>query len=90
MSPTLIGIIAAAAGLAAGVAGGYRYRRNFTEAKIGRSEKFAEEQLAEAMRKAEEMKTKADEYKKEQILATKEEILSLKDELDKEVKDRRN
>ncbi len=90
MGPTLIGIIAAVVGIAAGALGGYKYRQSYTENKIGRSEKFAEEQLEEAKRKAEEMKTKADEYKKEQILSTKEEILTLKDELDKEVKDRRS
>ena len=77
---TILGIILAAAGLGAGAAGGYIYRRNYTETKIGRSERFAEEQLEEAKRRAEEMKTKADDYKKEQILAAKEEILTLKDE----------
>ena len=86
----IIPIITAVAGLAAGAAGGYIYRRNATEQKIGRSEQFAEEQLAEAKRKAEEVKTKAEEWSKEKILSTKEEILSLKDELDKEVKDRRS
>ncbi|MBR5009729.1 MAG: DUF3552 domain-containing protein, partial [Clostridia bacterium] len=90
MSDVLIGIIAAVSGLGIGALGGYKYRRNLIETKIGRSEKFAEEQLQEAVRKSEEVKAKADEYRKEQILATKEEILSLKDELDREVKDRRN
>ena len=47
MSDVLIGIIAAVSGLGLGALGGYKYRKNLTETKIGRSEKFAEEQLQE-------------------------------------------
>jgi len=77
-----IPIISAVAGLAAGVLGGFVYRKNITEAKIGRSEQLAKQLLDDASRKAEDKK-------KEALLAAKEEILALKSDLDKEVKDRR-
>ena len=79
----LIPIVTAVAGAAAGVAGGFVYRRNVTEKKIGRTEEFAKELLEDATRKA-------DEKKKEAILAAKEEIIGLRSELDKEIKDRRS
>ena len=79
----LIPIVTAVAGAAAGVAGGFVYRKNVTEKKIGRTEEFAKELLEDATRKA-------DEKKKEAILAAKEEIIGLRSELDKEIKDRRS
>ena len=79
----LVPIVTAVVGAAAGVAGGFVYRKSVTEKKIGRTEEFAKELLEDATRKAEEKK-------KEAILAAKEEIITLRSELDKEVKDRRS
>ena len=64
-------------GAAAGAFGGYTYRRNTMEKKIGRNEEFARNLLEDANRKA-------DEYKKEKILEAKEEILKAKAENDRE------
>ncbi|MBR4443909.1 MAG: DUF3552 domain-containing protein, partial [Clostridia bacterium] len=69
--------------LAAGVAVGFLYRQNVTEKKIGRTEEYANNLLAEATHKAEEKK-------KEAILEAKEEVIRLRSELDKEVRDRRS
>ncbi|MDD3409886.1 MAG: ribonuclease Y [Eubacteriales bacterium] len=66
----------------AGVAGGYYYRKQASEKKIGRTEEYAKTLLDDAMRKA-------DEKKKETILEAKEEVLRLKTELDRECRDRR-
>ena len=82
MSP-IIAIIVALIALAAGGFGGYLYRKNVMEKKIGRTEEFAKHLLDEATRKAEDKK-------KEAILSAKEEIISLKSDLDKEVRDRRS
>ena len=82
MSP-IIAIIVALIALAAGGFGGYLYRKNVMEKKIGRTEEFAKNLLDEATRKAEDKK-------KEAILSAKEEIISLKSDLDKEVRDRRS
>ncbi len=68
--------------LCAGIAIGFIYRKNVSEAKIGRSEAYAKELLEDATRKAEEKK-------KETVLAAKEEVLRLKSDLDKEIYDRR-
>ncbi|MBE5779941.1 MAG: ribonuclease Y [Clostridiales bacterium] len=75
-------ILIAAATAVAGIAGGYQYRKQASEKKIGRTEQYAKNLLEEAQRKA-------DEKKKETILEAKEEVLRLKTELDKECKDRR-
>lgn len=82
MSPIIASIVALIA-LAAGGFGGYLYRKNVMEKKIGRTEEFAKNLLDEATRKAEDKK-------KEAILSAKEEIISLKSDLDKEVRDRRS
>ncbi len=81
MSPVVCVIIALAA-LVVGAVLGFMYRKNVSEAKIGRSETYAKELLEDATRKAEEKK-------KETILAAKEEVLRLKTDLDKEIYDRR-
>ncbi len=81
MSPIVCVLIALVA-LAVGAAIGFTYRKNVSEAKIGRSEAYAKELLDDATRKAEEKK-------KETILAAKEEVLRLKSDLDKEIYDRR-
>ncbi len=74
--------LAVVAGLAAGSAGGYLYRKNVQEKKLGRTEEYARNLLDEAQRRAEEKK-------KESILEAKEEIIRLKNELDREIRDRR-
>jgi len=79
----LIVIIAAILALAAGAAGGYFYRQNVMEKKIGRTEEFARNLIEESTRKAEDKK-------KEAILEAKEEIIRLKSDLDKEIRDRRS
>lgn len=79
----IISTICALVALAVGLAGGFLYRQNVMEKKIGRTEEFAKNLLDEATRKAEEKK-------KETILEAKEEVLRLKSELDKEIRDRRN
>ena len=64
-------------GGAAGAFGGYTYRKQGTEKKIGRTEEYAKHLYDDAVRKA-------DEYKKEKILEAKEEILKEKAESDRE------
>ena len=83
MPTLLIIIITALIAIAAGAAGGYFYRQNVMEKKIGRTEEFARNLLEESKRKAEDKK-------KEAILEAKEEIIRLKSDLDKEIRDRRN
>ena len=82
MENTIITIIVVLIALAAGGLGGFLYRKNIMERKIGRTEEFAQNLLDDATRKAEDKK-------KEAILSAKEEIISLKSDLDKEVRDRR-
>ncbi len=79
----VIGTICALITLAIGLVVGFLYRQNVTEKKIGRTEEYASNLLAEATHKAEEKK-------KEAVLEAKEEIIRLKSELDQEVRDRRN
>ena len=76
MHPVLWILIAVAAA-AAGVFGGYTYRKNFTEKKIGRTEEMAKRLYDDAVKKAED-------YKKEKVLEAKEEILKAKAENDRE------
>ena len=80
--PTIVWILLLLAAAAAGGYGGYLYRKNVAEKKIGRTEEYAKKLLDDATRKAED-------NKKEMILAAKEEILHLKSELDKESRARR-
>ena len=82
MSP-IIAIILIIVALVIGTAVGFLYRQNVTEKKIGRTEEYANNLLAEATHKAEEKK-------KEAILEAKEEVIRLRSELDKEVRDRRS
>jgi ribonucrease Y len=81
MNPAL-GIVIAVITAVLGAAGGYAYRKQTSEKKIGRTEEYAKNLLDDAMRKA-------DERKKETILEAKEEVLRLKTELDRECRDRR-
>ncbi len=81
MNPILIILIALVTAVA-GSLGGYVYRKQSAEKKIGRTEEYARNLLDDAMRKAEEKK-------KETILEAKEEVLRLKTELDRECRDRR-
>ena len=80
--PTIVWILLVLVAAAAGGYGGYLYRKNVAEKKIGRTEEYAKKLLDDATRKAED-------NKKEMILAAKEEILHLKSELDKESRARR-
>ncbi|MGN0764061.1 MAG: ribonuclease Y [Aristaeellaceae bacterium] len=76
--PTIIwALLALLLGGGAGCAGGYAYRRNIAEKKIGRTEEYARHLYDDAVRKA-------DEYKKEKVLEAKEEILRAKAENDRE------
>ena len=81
MNPLVTILIAVIAALIAYI-GGYLYRKQAAEKKIGRTEAYAKNLLDDAMRKA-------DERKKETILEAKEEVLRLKTELDRECRDRR-
>lgn len=78
----IVAIIVAVAAAALGAAGGYLYRKQAGEKKIGRTEEYAKNLLEDAQRKA-------DEKKKETILEAKEEVLRLKTELDRECRERR-
>lgn len=64
----IVAIIVAVAAAALGAAGGYLYRKQAGEKKIGRTEEYAKNLLEDAQRKA-------DEKKKETILEAKEEVL---------------
>ena len=77
-----VAILIAIVTAALGAWGGYQYRRQASEKKIGRTEEYAKNLLEDAQRKA-------DEKKKETILEAKEEVLRLKTELDRECRDRR-
>ena len=82
MASFIFTFLAIVVALAAGGAGGYMYRKNVQEKKIGRNEEFARNLLDEAQKRAEEKK-------KESILEAKEEVIRLKNELDREIRDRR-
>ena len=89
MSPIIWILLILAATAAAGL-GGYIYRKNYVETKIGRTEDMARRLYDDAVKKAEE-------YKKEKVLEAKEEILKAKAESDreraeneKEMRERRN
>ena len=81
MSP-FIAILIAIVTAAVGMIGGYVYRKQSGEKKIGRAKEYAKNLLEDALRKA-------DEKKKETVLEAKEEVLRLKTELDREMRDRR-
>ncbi|MDO4483883.1 MAG: ribonuclease Y [Clostridia bacterium] len=73
-----------------GAFGGYTYRKNETEKRIGRTEEYAQRLYEDAVKKAED-------FKKEKVLEAKEEILKAKAENDrekaendKEMRERRN
>ena len=70
MNP-IVAILIAVFTAFAGCVGGYAYRKQASEKKIGRTEEYAKNLLDDAMRKA-------DERKKETILEAKEEVLRLK------------
>lgn len=83
MSPLILAVIVGIVVCPLGFLGGFIYRKNSIENRIGRSEEYAKNLLEDAKRKA-------DDKKKETILEAKEEIIRLKSELDKEIRDRRN
>ena len=89
LSP-IVWILLIAAAAACGVLGGFAYRKNIVEKKIGRTEEMAKRLYDDAVKKAED-------YKKEKVLEAKEEILKAKAESDreraeseKEMRERRN
>ena len=77
--PILIGVVAIAVGCIAG----YFFRRNISEAKIGKTEDTVKRMLDEAQAKAENVK-------KETLLEAKEEVHRLRNEFDRESRERRN
>ena len=86
----IVWILIALVAAACGCLGGYTYRKNYVENKIGRTEDMAKRLYDDAVKKAED-------YKKEKVLEAKEEILKAKAESDrekaeneKEMRERRN
>ena len=75
--PIWLSILLILAGAGAGILGGYLYRKEGVEKKIGRTEEYAKRLYDDAVRKA-------DDYKKEKVLEAKEEILKVKAENDRE------
>ena len=73
----LLGILLIVLAAAGAGFGGYVYRKNYVERKIGRTEEMARRLYDDAVKKAEE-------YKKEKVLEAKEEILKAKAESDRE------
>lgn len=69
--------------LAAGLFGGYCYRRNVAEAKVAKAEDAVQKMIEDAQKRAETLK-------KEKILEAKEEVYRIKSENDRENRDRRN
>ena len=65
-----------------GAGGGYFYRKNMAEKRIGRTEEYEKKLLDDATRKAAETK-------KEMEIEAKEEVLRLKTKLDDEIRTRR-
>ena len=76
MSP-VIAVLIALLTAAIGAVVGYKYRQNYMEKKIDRTEEYAKRLYDDAVRKAEE-------YKKEKVLEAKEEILRAKADNDRE------
>lgn len=77
--PIVVGLLALAAG---GVAG-FMYRKNISEARLGRAEEVASKIVEDAQLEAETLK-------KETIIEAKDEVHKLRTELDREIRDRRN
>lgn len=78
-----IPVITGAIALVAGATGGYYYRRNIAEAKIGKTEDAVKKLIEDAQKRAETLK-------KEKILEAKEEVYRIKSETERENRDRRN
>ena len=73
----IIWILIALAAAILGCFGGFTYRKNYVENKIGRTEDMAKRLYDDAVKKAED-------YKKEKVLEAKEEILKAKAENERE------
>ncbi|MBQ3705257.1 MAG: ribonuclease Y [Clostridia bacterium] len=73
----MIWILIALAAAILGCFGGFTYRKNYVENKIGRTEDMAKRLYDDAVKKAED-------YKKEKVLEAKEEILKAKAENERE------
>lgn len=79
----LIPILVGVACLVGGAFGGYRYRKNIAEAKIGRAEDSVRKLIDDAQKRAEVIK-------KETVLEAQEEVHKLRSEFDKETRERRS
>lgn len=79
----LIPILVGVGCLIGGLIGGYNYRRNIAEAKIGRAEDSVKKLIDDAQKRAEVIK-------KETVLEAQEEVHKLRSEFDKETRERRN
>ncbi|MBR3271386.1 MAG: ribonuclease Y [Clostridia bacterium] len=80
--PYVLAAVGLVLGGAAGVLGGYFYRKNVAEAKIEKAEDTVKRLYDEAEKKAEEIQ-------KEKLLEAKEETIRIRSEADKEIRDRR-
>ncbi len=82
MDPIWVAVIAAAAALIQGLAGGMAIRKHIAEKKLGSAEEQAKKILEDAIKNAETAK-------KESVFAAKEEIFKLQKEADADIKERR-
>ena len=80
--PYVLAAVGLVLGAAAGVLGGYFYRKNVAEAKIEKAEDAVKRLYDEAEKKAEEIQ-------KEKLLEAKEETIRIRSEADKEIRERR-
>ena len=79
----LLAYILIVVALGGGGVGGYFYRRNIAEAKIGRAEETVKQMIDDTQKRAEALK-------KETLLEAKEEIHRQRSDFEKECRDRRN
>ncbi len=83
ISNTIITVIVAVIAIPVGLLIGYLYRKNISEAKIGKAEELAKEIIEKANHDSETVK-------KEKLLEAKEEIHKWRNEAEKENRERRN
>lgn len=83
ISNTIISVIVAVIAIPVGLLIGYIYRKNISEAKIGKAEDLAKEIVEKANHDSETVK-------KEKLLEAKEEIHKWRNEAEKENRERRN
>ena len=83
MTEILIPVAVGLLSLAAGGVAGFMYRKNISEARVGRAEEVASKIVEDAQLEAETLK-------KETLIEAKDEVHRLRAELDREIRDRRN